>query len=70
MEEDDLPTVDQAMACVRVYQMLSNYYRAVYFFRYDQVSRIVYIQAGTDALNDEIEITIPTSGIWEFYQQQ
>lgn len=43
MEEDNLPTVDQAMACVRVYQMLSNYYRAVYFFRYDRVSKIVYV---------------------------
>ena len=69
MEEDNLPTVDQAMACVRVYQMFSNCYRAVYFFRYDQVNRVVYIQAGTEAKNDEIEITVPTTELWDFYQQ-
>lgn len=69
MEGKLLPTVDQAFAVVRVCQMLSNYYRAMYVFRYDDVQKIVYIQAGTDVRNDEIEIPIPTNGIWEFYQQ-
>jgi hypothetical protein len=54
------------MACVRVCQMLSNGYRAVYVFRYDTSRQIVYIQAGTETRPDEIEVEIPVSGLWRF----
>lgn len=46
--------------------MLSNGYRAIYLFRYDTTRQVVYIQAGTEAKNDEIEIEIPDNGFWRF----
>lgn len=60
------PSPTQSLACVRVCQMLSNSYRAIYVFRYDTTRQIVYIQAGTAAQNDEIEI--PRSGLWRFIE--
>ncbi|PSB49187.1 hypothetical protein C7B80_03030 [Cyanosarcina cf. burmensis CCALA 770] len=61
-----MPTVEQALACVRVCQMLSNSYRAIYVFRYDTNRKIVYIQAGTEVQTDEIEVEIAQSGLWRF----
>jgi hypothetical protein len=61
-----LPTVEQATSCVRVCQMLSNSYRAIYVFRYDTNRKIVYIQAGTEVQTDEIEVEIAQSGLWRF----
>lgn len=51
------------MSCVRVCQMLSNYYQDIHLFRYDSFRSIVYIIAGA---NDEFKIIIPSSGVWEF----
>ncbi|AFZ33529.1 MULTISPECIES: hypothetical protein [Cyanophyceae] len=61
-----MPTVEQAFACMRVCQMLSNSYRAIYVFRYDTRRQIVYIQAGTEVQTDEIEVEIPQGGLWRF----
>ena len=61
-----MPTVEQAMSCVRVCQMLSNSYRAIYVFRYDTNRKIVYIQAGIEVHTDEIEVEIAQSGLWRF----
>lgn len=58
-----MPTVEQAMACVRVCQMLSNYYQSINLFRYDEFRKIVYIIAGD---NDEFKLIVPTNGEWEF----
>lgn len=60
------PSSQQALACLRVCQMLSNSYRAIFLFRYDTTRQVVYIQAGTEAQNDEIEIEIPNNGFWRF----
>lgn len=65
-DEVSIPSSQQALACLRVCQMLSNGYRAIYLFRYDTSRQIVYIQAGTEAQNDEIEIEIPDNGLWRF----
>ncbi len=51
------------MACMRVCQMLSNFYRSVNLFRYDTNRRIVYIIAGP---LDEFKIIVPPDGDWEF----
>lgn len=61
-----IPSSQQALACLRVCQMLSNSYRAIYLFRYDTTRQVVYIQAGTEAKNDELEIEIPDTGLWRF----
>ncbi len=60
------PSSQQAFACLRVCQMLSNSYRAIYVFRYDTTRQIVYLQAGTATQNDEIEIEILKHGLWRF----
>lgn len=60
------PSSEQAFACLRVCQMLSNSYRAIYLFRYDTNRQIIYIQAGTETQNDEIEIEILKNGLWRF----
>lgn len=62
------PSTKQSFACVRVCQMLSNSYRAIYVFRYDTTRQIFYIQAGTANQNDEIEIEILRSGLWRFIE--
>jgi len=63
---DQNPTSQQALACLRVCQMLSTSYRAIYLFRYDTTRQIIYIQAGVEAKNDEIEIEILKNGLWRF----
>ncbi|MBW4621005.1 MAG: hypothetical protein KME17_16805 [Cyanosarcina radialis HA8281-LM2] len=55
-------TVDQAFACARVCQMLSNFYQDIHLFRYDEIRKIVYILAGD---NDAFKIIVPSDGIWE-----
>jgi hypothetical protein len=42
--------------------MLSSYYRDIQFFRYDPISKLVYIIAGAND-QDEIEVFIPPSGL-------
>lgn len=51
------------MACVRVCQMLSNFYRSINLFRYDTSRKIVYVIAGP---LDEFKIIVPPDGDWEF----
>lgn len=62
-----MPTVDQAFACVRVCQMLSNGYRSINLFWYDDSRKIVYIIAGA---NDGIEIEVYTNGLWKFVNDE
>lgn len=58
-----MPTVEQAFACVRVFQMLSSGYQPVHLFRYDQKTGIIYILAG---VTESMEILIPPNGKWRF----
>ena len=59
-----MPTVDQAFACVRVCQMLSNYYRDIVLFRYDTLTQEVYILTA-----DNIQVAIPPTGFWRFIDE-
>ena len=56
-----IPTVEQMLVCVRVYQTLSNFYTDIYLFRYDEKRKEIYILAG-----ETIGITIRENGRWEF----
>ncbi|WP_336622364.1 hypothetical protein [Chlorogloeopsis sp. ULAP01] len=56
-----LPTAEQAFACVRVCQMLSNLYKDIKLFRFDDKTGQVYILAEND-----IQIIIFSNGIWDF----
>ncbi|MEX0268378.1 hypothetical protein AB3R30_04485 [Leptolyngbyaceae cyanobacterium UHCC 1019] len=55
------PTDQQAQACLRVCQMLSNTYRDIHLFRFDPATGDVYILAGED-----LEVIVPPSGVWRF----
>ncbi|MFB2878221.1 DUF6888 family protein [Floridanema aerugineum] len=55
------PTNEQAQACLRVCQWLSNGYRNIELFRFDYQTGDVYILAG-----DELQIIVPPSGLWYF----
>ncbi|MFN6460713.1 MAG: DUF6888 family protein [Nostoc sp. DedVER02] len=59
-----LPTTEQALACVRVCQMLSNLYKDIRLFRFDDQTGQVYILAG-----DEVQIIILSNGIWDFVNE-
>lgn len=41
-----MPTAEQAFACVRVCQMLSNGYQPIHVFRYNPNTKTVFILAG------------------------
>ncbi|WP_416212230.1 DUF6888 family protein [Nostoc sp. DedSLP03] len=58
------PTNEQAQACVRVCQMLSNTYKDIHLFRFQIQTRDVYILAG-----ENIEIIVPPSGLWRFLNE-
>ncbi len=58
-----MPTDEQAQACLRVCQMLSNGYQPIYLFRYSRNSGIIYILAG---MTESIQIVIPENGKWRF----
>jgi hypothetical protein len=58
-----MPTNEQAQACVRVCQMLSNGYQPIHLFRYSTKSKRVYILAG---VTESIQILIPENGKWRF----
>jgi hypothetical protein len=58
------PTDEQAQACLRVCQMLSNYYKDIQLFRFNPRSREVYIFAG-----EELQIRIFFSGDWSFINE-
>lgn len=55
------PTTQQAFACLHVCQMLSNSYKDIHLFRFDDLTGEVYILAG-----DSIEIIVPPNGLWDF----
>jgi hypothetical protein len=63
-EQGIYPTNKQAQAYLRVCQMLSNYYRDIKLFRFDQQIGDVYILAG-----DNIQIIVPPDGDWRFIEQ-
>lgn len=58
-----MPTSEQALACVRVCQMLSNGYQPIYVFRYNQNTRTVFILAG---VTESLEILVFSNGQWRF----
>jgi hypothetical protein len=58
------PTAEQALACLRVCQMLSNYYRDIQLLRFNAQTGEVYIFAG-----DELEIIVPRNGLWRFLDE-
>jgi hypothetical protein len=55
------PTNKQAQASLRVCQMLSNGYKDIHLFRFDDRIGNVFILAG-----DDIQIVIPPDGEWYF----
>ncbi|MBD2517115.1 hypothetical protein H6G93_19265 [Nostoc sp. FACHB-973] len=59
-----LPTTEQALACVRVCQMLPNLYKDIRLFRFDDRTGQVYILAG-----DELQIIVLSNGIWDFVNE-
>ena len=58
-----MPTTEQALACMRVCQMLTNGYQPIYLFRYNPDTTVVYILAG---VSESIEILVPSDGEWSF----
>ena len=56
-----LITNEQAHACLRVCQWLSNCYRDIVLFQFNERTRIVYILAG-----DDLEIEVSRDGNWSF----
>lgn len=58
-----LPTNEQGIACIRVSQILSNYYRNVELFRFDDDTGDIYIFS-----SEEIQILIQRDGNWRFIQ--
>ncbi|WP_372478229.1 DUF6888 family protein [Nostoc mirabile] len=55
---------EQALACVRVCQMLSNLYKDIRLFRFDDKTGQVYILAG-----DELQVIVLSNGIWDFVNE-
>ncbi|HEY9704038.1 MAG TPA: hypothetical protein V6C58_16430 [Allocoleopsis sp.] len=62
-------TTEQAFSSVRVCQMLSNLYLAIYLFRYDPNLKTVFILA-KNPNNDELQIIIFPNGIWRFIDDE
>ncbi|MCL1468578.1 DUF6888 family protein [Argonema galeatum] len=55
------PTDEQAQACLRVCQMLSNGYRNIELFRFNPQTGIVFIFA-----SEELQVVVPPNGVWRF----
>jgi hypothetical protein len=64
-----LPTVEQALSCVRVCQMLSNLYQQIYLFRYDSNFKTIFLLARSEN-NEELQIVIFANGIWRFIDDE
>ncbi|WP_442944852.1 DUF6888 family protein [Nostoc sp.] len=60
-EQTIYPTYAQAIACLRVCQMLSNTYRSIELFRFDDQTGVVFI-----FVNEELQIIVPANGNWRF----
>ncbi|WP_390904336.1 DUF6888 family protein [Thermocoleostomius sinensis] len=58
-----MPTAEQAFACVRVCQMLSDGYQPIHVFRYNSNTKTVFILAG---VTESLEILVFSSGQWRF----
>ncbi|NJR63806.1 MAG: hypothetical protein HC769_36625 [Cyanobacteria bacterium CRU_2_1] len=58
------PSDEQAQACLRVCQMLSNCLQDIRLFRFDTNTNNVFILAG-----ENIQIIVPPSGIWNFINE-
>ncbi|WP_446389607.1 DUF6888 family protein [Coleofasciculus sp. B1-GNL1-01] len=58
------PTNEQAQTCLRVCQMLSNYYRDIQLFRFNAQTGEVYIFAG-----EELQIIVSRNGLWRFLNE-
>ncbi|MEH2329272.1 DUF6888 family protein [Nostoc sp.] len=58
-----MPTAQQALACIRVCQMLSNGYQPIHVFRYNRNTKTVFILAG---VTESLEILIFSDGQWGF----
>ncbi|PSN14983.1 hypothetical protein C7293_09190 [filamentous cyanobacterium CCT1] len=58
-----MPTAEQALACVRVCQMLSDGYQPIHVFRYNPSTRTVFILAG---VTESLEVVVFASGQWRF----
>ncbi|WP_442946807.1 DUF6888 family protein [Nostoc sp. WHI] len=59
-----LPTTEQTLACVRVCQMLSNLYKDIRLFRFDDKIGEIYILSA-----DELQIIVYRNGEWEFVNE-
>ncbi|MCY7283589.1 MAG: hypothetical protein LH679_09115 [Cyanobacteria bacterium CAN_BIN43] len=62
-----MPTIEQAFACVRVCQMLSNGFQPIHVFRYNPKTKIVFVLAG---VTESMEILIYSDGIWRFAREE
>ena len=49
------PTQKQMLKAISTLQYLSNFYRPIYLFRYDEINKVIFIIAG-EAENVEIII--------------
>jgi hypothetical protein len=58
-----LPTSKQSSTAIFICQLLSNLFKPINIFRYDNQLKTLYIQAG---VNDEIALVIDEDGSWEF----
>ncbi|MGJ3248297.1 MAG: DUF6888 family protein [Elainellaceae cyanobacterium] len=58
-----MPTAPQAIAYVRVCQMLSSGYQPIYLLRYNSNTEVIFILAGT---TESLEILIFPNGQWRF----
>ncbi len=64
-----MPTVEQALSCVKVCQMLSNLYQQIYLFRYDSNFKTIFILARNEN-NEELQVVIFANGIWRFIDDE
>ncbi|WP_414581267.1 DUF6888 family protein [Scytonema sp. PCC 10023] len=53
-----LPTAEQGLECIKVCQILSNFYQDIHLFRFDETTGEIFILAG-----ETIEISINRDGI-------
>ncbi len=60
------PTPEQAIQCLIICQMLSNLYRDIHLFRFDEQTGDVFILAGT---GDELEIIVAPNGLWRLLDE-
>ncbi|WP_410500446.1 DUF6888 family protein [Chroococcidiopsis sp. SAG 2025] len=58
------PTNEQAQACLRVCQMLSNLYKDIHLFRFDDRTGDIYILAG-----ENLQIIVSPNKPWRFVDE-